>query len=63
MLLDVPEVVEACTVSGGADALLTVAVQDTAHLERVVQRLRSSRVVDRTESAVVMSRLISRPRP
>lgn len=62
VLLDVPEIVEACTVSGAADALVTVVVQDTAHLERVVQRIRSARVVERTESAVVMSRLISRPR-
>jgi DNA-binding Lrp family transcriptional regulator len=62
VLLDLPEVVEACTVSGAADALLTVVVEDTAHLERVVQRLRSSRVVERTESTLVMSRLISRPR-
>ena len=61
-LESVPEVIEACTVSGPADALLYMLATDIPHLEQAIQRLRESPVIDRTESVIVLSRLISRPR-
>jgi DNA-binding Lrp family transcriptional regulator len=57
----VPEVVEACTVSGAADAVLHLLAESIPHLEQAVQRIRATKVVDRTESVIVLSRLISRP--
>ena len=57
----IPEVVDACTVSGPADALLHLLAESVTHLERAVQRLRSTGVVERTESVIVLSRLIRRP--
>ena len=61
-LEDVPEVVQATTISGTADMVLRLQARDTAELERVVRRLRALPTVARTESAVVLSRLIDRPR-
>jgi len=58
----IPEVIEACTVSGAADALVYLRAGDIPHLERAIQRLRECRVIDRTESKIVLSRLINRPR-
>jgi DNA-binding Lrp family transcriptional regulator len=58
----VPEVVQATTISGTADAVLRLQARDTAELERAVRRLRALPTVARTESAVVLSRLIDRPR-
>ncbi|MFF3541551.1 Lrp/AsnC family transcriptional regulator [Streptomyces platensis] len=58
----IPEVVEACTVSGAADAMLHMLAKDIAHLEQAIQRVRGVSVIDRTESVIVLSRLISRPR-
>lgn len=59
---DIPEVVEACTVSGPADAMVHMLARDIPHLERAIQRVRGSRVIDRTEGVIVLSRLINRPR-
>ncbi|HJX43578.1 MAG TPA: Lrp/AsnC family transcriptional regulator [Geodermatophilus sp.] len=61
-LEDVPEVVQATTISGTADMVLRLQARDTAELERSVRRLRALPTVARTESAVVLSRLIDRPR-
>ncbi|MEU7474669.1 Lrp/AsnC ligand binding domain-containing protein [Lentzea sp. NPDC042327] len=58
----IPEVVEACTVSGAADALLYLLARDIPHLEQAIQRVRATAPVDRTESTIVLSRLLSRPR-
>ncbi|MEU5212749.1 Lrp/AsnC family transcriptional regulator [Streptomyces sp. NPDC020742] len=58
----IPEVVEACTVSGAADAMLHMLARDIAHLEQAIQRLREAPVIDRTESVIVLSRLLDRPR-
>ncbi|MDT0455128.1 Lrp/AsnC family transcriptional regulator [Streptomyces sp. DSM 41527] len=58
----IPEVVEACTVSGAADAMLHMLARDIAHLEQAIQRVRGASVIDRTESVIVLSRLINRPR-
>ncbi|WP_330286520.1 Lrp/AsnC family transcriptional regulator [Streptomyces sp. NBC_00576] len=58
----IPEVVEACTVSGAADAVLHMLARDIPHLEQAVQRVRATAPVDRTESVIVLSRLLNRPR-
>ncbi|ANZ39690.1 AsnC family transcriptional regulator [Lentzea guizhouensis] len=61
-LEDIPEVVEACTVSGAADALLYMLAKDIPHLEQAIQRVRATKPIDRTESTIVLSRLLNRPR-
>jgi DNA-binding Lrp family transcriptional regulator len=58
----VPEVVEACTVSGAADAMAHMLARDIPHLEDAIQRIRESPFIERTESVIVLSRLIDRPR-
>lgn len=58
----VPEVVGACTVSGSADALLHMLARDVTHLEQAIERVRKERNVDHTETVIVLSRLIDRPR-
>ena len=57
-----PEVVAAYTVTGEADALLHLAVRDTAHLEQVLERIRAQEFVAKTRSTVVLSRLLERSR-
>lgn len=59
---DIPEVIEACTVSGAADAMLYLLARDIPHLEQAIQRVRATAPIQRTESAIVLSRLLSRPR-
>jgi DNA-binding Lrp family transcriptional regulator len=58
----VPEVLSACTVSGAADALLYMAARDIKHLEQAMERVRDQPDIDHTESVIVLSRLIDRPR-
>ncbi|WP_031488175.1 Lrp/AsnC ligand binding domain-containing protein [Streptomyces bicolor] len=58
----IPEVVEACTVSGAADAVVHMLARDIPHLEQAIQRVRATAPVERTESAIVLSRLLNRPR-
>ena len=62
-LEQVPEVVGACTVSGGADALIHMLASDIKQLERAIERVRDEPNVDHTRSVIVLSRLIDRPRP
>jgi DNA-binding Lrp family transcriptional regulator len=47
-------------VSGSADALLHMAARDIKHLEQAMERIRTEPNVARTESAIVLSRLIDR---
>ncbi len=61
-LLRVPEVVGACTVSGSADALLHMLASDIKQLERAIERVRDEPNVDHTQSTIVLSRLVDRPR-
>ena len=61
-LMDVPEVVGACTVSGSADALVHMLASDVGQLEQALERIRDEHNVDHTESVIVLSRLIDRPR-
>ena len=61
-LLAVPEVVGACTVSGAADALVHMLASDIKQLERAIERVRDEPNVDHTQSTIVLSRLVDRPR-
>ena len=54
-----PEVVEAWSVTGEADAIARVRTHDNAHLERVIMELQRDGLVERTRSQVVLSRLVS----
>jgi DNA-binding Lrp family transcriptional regulator len=56
-----PEVIEASTVSGAADAVLRVVAADAVHLERVISRLRGLSYVQQTDTTLLLSRLLSRP--
>ena len=53
-------VVAAYTVTGDADALVHLRTGTIAELEAVIEKIRSSRVVERTKSIIVLSRLIDR---
>jgi DNA-binding Lrp family transcriptional regulator len=55
-----PEVIEASTVSGSADAVLRVVAADVVQLERVISRLRALTYVQQTDTTMVLSRLLSR---
>ncbi|MBA2610248.1 MAG: Lrp/AsnC family transcriptional regulator [Actinobacteria bacterium] len=56
------QVVEAFTVSGEADAVLMLRTRDIAELEDTLERIRAHEAVDRTNSTIVLSRLLDRPR-
>jgi len=56
----VPEVVCACTVTGSADALVRMLATDITRLEQALEQVRHEPHVDRTESVIVLSRLIDR---
>lgn len=58
-----PEVIAAYTVTGDHDALLHLRVRDTAHLEDVLQRIRSEPIITHTRSLVVLTRLLERSDP
>ena len=58
-----PEVVEAWSVTGEADAIARVRTQDNADLERLIMELQREALVVRTRSQVVLSRLVDRARP
>jgi DNA-binding Lrp family transcriptional regulator len=55
-----PEVVEAWSVTGEADAIARVRTEDNAALERLIMDLQRNGLVVRTRSQVVLSRLVSR---
>ncbi|PWD51598.1 AsnC family transcriptional regulator [Serinibacter arcticus] len=56
----IPEIVQASTVAGSADAVLRVRARDVAHLEETLENIRDSADIERTESTIVLSRLIER---
>lgn len=56
-----PEVVEAWSVTGEADAIARVRTADNRDLERLIANLQRDGRVERTRSQIVMSRLVSRP--
>ena len=53
-----PEVVEAWSVTGEADAIARVRTEDNADLERLIMDLQRDGLVIRTRSQVVLSRLV-----
>jgi DNA-binding Lrp family transcriptional regulator len=55
-----PEVVEAFTVTGDADALLHVFAADIQHFERVLSEISAEPFVARTRSVLVLSPLLRR---
>ncbi len=55
-----PEVVDASTVSGSADAIVHIRSRDIPSLEDALVRVRIAPSVDHTRSAVVLSHLIHR---
>jgi Lrp/AsnC family leucine-responsive transcriptional regulator len=57
-LRDHPEVVEAWSVTGEADAIARVRTEDNADLERLIIDLQRGGLVERTRSQVVLSRLL-----
>ncbi len=56
-----PEIIDACTVTGEADALLHIRAADVRHFERVMERIGAEPFVVRTRSVIVLSRLVNRP--
>ncbi len=62
VLREHPEVVEAWSVTGEADAIARVRTADNADLERLIIDLQRDGLVQRTRSQVVMSHLVSTPR-
>ena len=60
----VPEVHDAATVSGPADAILRIVARDVGDLERALERVRvETQNVDHTNTSIVLSRLIERYGP
>ncbi|ADB53975.1 Lrp/AsnC family transcriptional regulator [Conexibacter woesei] len=57
-----PEVVEAWSVTGDADAIARVRVGDARDLERLIMELQRDGSVVRTRSQIVLSRLVARGR-
>jgi DNA-binding Lrp family transcriptional regulator len=57
-----PQVVEAWSVTGDADAIARVRTQGNADLERLIMELQRDGSVVRTRTVVVLSRLVSRQR-
>jgi DNA-binding Lrp family transcriptional regulator len=63
-LSEIPEVLEVFGLSGAADLLVRVATRDADDLYRVAGRILATRGVERTETALVMRRLVQyRVRP
>ncbi len=55
-----PEVIDAWSVTGEADAIVRVRTHDNADLERLIMALQRDGMVQRTRSQVVLSRLVAR---
>ena len=60
ILSAVPEVVDAATVTGEADAIVHIRSRDVASLEVALENIRAATTVDHTRSAIVLSRLVRR---
>lgn len=56
----VPEIVEAGTVTGEADAYVRIIAKDIPALEYAIEKVRRAPHVDHTRSQIVLSTLISR---
>ncbi len=58
LLARVPEVIDAATVTGAADAIVRLRARDIGALEGALEQVRLAPTVDHTNSAIVLSRLI-----
>ncbi|MFC4946403.1 Lrp/AsnC family transcriptional regulator [Pseudonocardia sp. GCM10023141] len=56
-----PEIVDASTVSGEADAILRILAADMHHFEQVLEQIGAQPFVARTKSVLVLSPLLRRP--
>jgi DNA-binding Lrp family transcriptional regulator len=56
-----PEVIDACTITGEADALVHIRAANIRHFEQVVERIGAEPFVVRTRSVIVLSTLVHRP--
>lgn len=59
-LAGIPEVVDAGTITGEADAIVRIRSRDVPSLEQALERIRLTPNVERTRSAVLLSRLVER---
>ncbi|WP_084105932.1 Lrp/AsnC family transcriptional regulator [Demequina sp. NBRC 110056] len=57
ILSQIPDVDEAFTVTGSADAIVRIRAQSPPHLEVALEKVRLAPQVDSTRSAIVLSRL------
>lgn len=60
ILREHPEVVEAWSITGDADAIARVRTENNATLEQLITDLQRNGLVIRTRSQIVMSRLVGR---
>ncbi len=60
ILSAVPEVVDAATITGEADAIVRIRSRDVASLEVALESVRAATTVDHTRSALVLSQLVRR---
>ena len=60
ILSAVPEVVDAATITGEADAIVHIRSRDVASLEVALENIRAATSVDHTRSAIVLSQLVRR---
>ena len=58
---EIPEIVEAHTVSGAADVMVRIRTVDVESFERVLEKLRALPQVSGTSSTMVLTTLLSRP--
>jgi DNA-binding Lrp family transcriptional regulator len=58
LLADIPEVVEVFGLSGPTDLLIRVVARDADDLYRIAGKILATRGVERTETALVMRRLV-----
>ena len=63
MVSGLPDVVEAYTVTGDADAFLHVKTGSPAALEAVVEQVRAHQNAERTKTTIVLSRIVARTSP
>lgn len=61
VLSAIPDVEEAYTVAGSADAIVRIRSLSPAHLEAALEKVRLAPQVDSTRSAIVLSRLCGPP--
>lgn len=57
----IPEIIEAITVTGHGDTMIRLVAQDMAQVDDAIKRLRSLPQIERTDTVMVLSRLIDRP--